>query len=160
MNPNDKRSTLSRFWNQGTQPALDIGAQREGLMRGDTISLPPVSNLAPFDPYAFADTVAAEMLSRVEKRVIFNAIPFSVGATVQRLRPEEDRYYFIIQNTHPTNFLYIGFGYEPNQATGLSIGPNGYYEPLWVPQNEIYLLANNASTTGIILYATSPKPRK
>lgn len=89
------------------------------------------------------------------RRVSFFAIPITVGVAPIVLRPEENRQYLFIQNTHATQILYIGFSYTPDAANGMQIGPQGFYEPYWVPQNEISILGSGANTTGVLLYATT-----
>lgn len=98
------------------------------------------------------DTLALDF----NRRIKLFPIPFTVGAgQVVILRPEEQRQYFFIQNTHATQVLYVGFGYAPNAANGMQIGPQGFYEPYWVPQNEIQILGSAAATTGVLLYAAN-----
>ena len=89
------------------------------------------------------------------RRVTFFQIPFTAGVAVTNLRPEETRQYLFIQNTHATQTLYLGFSIQPNAASGMQIGPQGFYEPYWVPQNDINILASGAATTGMLIYAVS-----
>lgn len=87
---------------------------------------------------------------------MFMSAPFTAPlANAIIVRPEEQRTYFLIQNTHPTSQLLVGIGYEPNADTGIIIGPNGYYEPIRIPQNEIWVRGVGvAACTGVVLYAT------
>lgn len=70
--------------------------------------------------------------------------------------PSQDRTYLIIQNKDAANKLYVGIGYVPTAGSGFVITAGGFYEPFRVPQQEIWLLADVAPVSGLILVATQP----
>lgn len=97
----------------------------------------------------------AMLLDHIDHKVFFLTQPFVQGVAVTVIRPQEDRRYLFIQNNHATNTLFVGFGFAPSAVNSLTIGPGGFYEPLWVPQNEIQFASNLAGTNGTILYANA-----
>jgi hypothetical protein len=106
-----------------------------------------------FDWVAAFDAFATELFRHIDHRVFFATQTFSIGAAPVVARPEEDRRYLFINNTHNAQNVFVGFGYAPSAVTGLRLLAGGFFEPLWVPQNEIQLLGSGAATTGIIVYA-------
>lgn len=96
------------------------------------------------------------VLRALGRRADFQSIPFVTTANALRLRPAEERVYFFIQNLDPVNRLLIGFDIPPTAAAANSVnmGPNGFYEPLIVPQNEIWILGSVVGTFGILLFAS------
>lgn len=94
-----------------------------------------------------------DLLQAVRRRSIFNQQAFLFDTNVRRLRPYEERGYLIIQNVDPAASLYIGFGITPTATAGINLAPGGgYYEPIQVPQNEIYVVGT-ATGNGIIITA-------
>lgn len=92
------------------------------------------------------------LLDAINRRAHFTLVPFTATTAALggplRLRPEEPRRYCLIQNTS-ANQLFVGFQSPPTPANGLLIGAGGFFEPLWVPQDEIWLLGGAAGTTGM-----------
>lgn len=80
--------------------------------------------------------------------------PFNASnVAVLQIRPQEERTYFLVQNNSGST-MYIGIGYEPTANTGVQLPPGGVYEPLKIPQNEIYVLGSTpAGQAGVVLYA-------
>jgi len=157
INPSELAAKLA----QGRGLAADVRSALR-VVEGVPDAAPSPSGvpLPQFPPGAIvspelAAQIAREIGDRLAQRVNIQPRPFSVGTAATRILVAEYRTYIFIQNTHPTQFLYVGIGYEPNNTIGMTIGPNGYYEPLRVPQNEIWLLGSGAGTTGILLYATA-----
>lgn len=94
------------------------------------------------------------LLRAARRQSEFFQVPFTQGATPSLLLVRENqRSYFFIQNTHATATLYIGFGFAPTTVTGVKVLAGGYYEPIQVPTNEIYIVSDAAGCTGIALYA-------
>lgn len=114
----------------------------------------------PAEIFAFIRARLDQLENDFNRRVKFFAVPFSIGTAIQTLRPEEPRQYLFIQNTHATQILYLGFGYAPTLTTGMQIGPQGFYEPYWTPQNDIQVLGSGANTTGLLLYASTVNTEK
>lgn len=73
------------------------------------------------------------------------------NAASQMLRQREFRNYLLIQNTDSSGNLYVSFGQAATALSSIIIGPGGYYEPRVVPQNEIYILGNEAAVTGVVI---------
>lgn len=82
----------------------------------------------------------------------------NVGNPVQ-IRPAESRSYVMVQNQSGANQIFVNFGRPPGVAGGTPIdafilGANlGFYEPICVPQNEIYVSAAAAATPGVLVWA-------
>lgn len=66
------------------------------------------------------------------------------------LAASDTRRYLLIQNHHTTNSIYINFGAAAT-TTGLEIPPGGNYEPLTPPTDEIFAIADGATTTYTIV---------
>jgi hypothetical protein len=68
--------------------------------------------------------------------------------------PNTRRVFLFIVNTHAVQILFVNFG-QDSTALQIPINPgNGAigFDSL-VPQNDIYLIANGAATTGVVSYA-------
>ena len=91
----------------------------------------------------------------INRQFNFAASPFIAGTAAFLLRPGENRYYFLLQNNSATATLYLGLGYSPTTLTGIQIPPGGNYEPLCVPQNDVWVLGSAANLAGVIVYAVS-----
>lgn len=79
-----------------------------------------------------------------------------IGTTSQLVLPQPAtrRIYFLLQNTHPTQNLYIAFGTPASAGIGVKIIPGGNFEfNNAVPQDDVYLIADGLVTTAIMLYA-------
>lgn len=133
-------------------PSPDLNSQR--AVRDAPLPVPYVPENAE-EIFFWIQGKLQHLMRDFNRRVKFFAVPFTGGTAVIQLRPEETRQYLFIQNTHATQILYVGFGYEPTATTGMQIGPRGFYEPYWIPQNDIQVLANGAATTGLLLYAVT-----
>lgn len=69
----------------------------------------------------------------------------------------QPRSYIIVQNNDTVATVYFGVGFQPNSGIGIQIAPQGNYEPLVVPQGDIWLNASaNAQIT--MLYALDYSP--
>lgn len=98
------------------------------------------------NPRSEIESLIAAMFGAVN----FNQQPFTFATTIIRLRPQEERAYLLIQNTDVALTMYVGFGLQPGTTTGLIILAGGYYEPLRVPQNEIFVLGTGTGS-GILI---------
>lgn len=124
----------------------------------------PVNPDPGFDSPAFAGAVSlvTEQLQRILRsnwkygKVLQKA--FTVGTNAETLLPEDQsRRYLFILNISTVNQLWIGFDVEPNPAAfiGLPLAINfGFYEPLMVPTNQIYIAGGAAGTNGICIYSS------
>lgn len=124
---------------------LSRGRTRAALLRYVDPTTGAIDWLALFD----------ELLAHIDHRVFFNTQVLLVGVANQVIRPEENRRYLFIQNTDGANNLFVGFGFEPSAINCVLIGPGGFYEPLWVPQNDIQMLGSAAGTNGTLIYANA-----
>jgi len=94
------------------------------------------------------------LLRAARRQSEFFAVPFTQGLVASLLLVRENqRSYFLIQNNHATATMYVGFGYIPTSVTGLKILAGGYYEPIQVPTNEVYIISDTAGANGVALYA-------
>lgn len=94
------------------------------------------------------------LLRAARRQSEFFQVPFTQDTSVDLfLNRENQRSYFLLQNTHALGTMYIGFGFMPTSVTGLKLPPGAVYEPIQVPTNEIYIVSDTAGTTGICLYA-------
>jgi hypothetical protein len=94
------------------------------------------------------------LLRAMRRQSEFFQVPFTQGLVSSLiLLRENQRSYFIIQNTHATANIYVGFGFMPTPVTGLKIIPGGNYEPIQVPTNEVYIVSDTAGATGVAIYA-------
>lgn len=94
------------------------------------------------------------LLRAARRQSEFFQVPFTqdtIGDLL--LNRENQRSYFLLQNTHSLGTMYIGFGFMPTAVTGLKLPPGAVYEPIQVPSNEIYIISDTADTTGICIYA-------
>lgn len=68
-------------------------------------------------------------------------------------RPQNKRIVLIIQNTHGSLPLFVGFGVQPSATNGLRVGAgqNAFFDAV-VPQSDVYLLGGGANVTGLITY--------
>lgn len=85
-------------------------------------------------------------------------IPLSIGLASTRVLlappPNTRRVFLFIVNTHAVQILFLQFGQD---ATALQIpinpGNGAIGFDAFVPQSDIYLIANGAATTGVLSYA-------
>lgn len=86
-------------------------------------------------------------------------LPFVVGTDPVQLRPAENRRYLFVQNQSGANNMALGINGPPGPLTGVPVNglviPTnfGFYEPLVVPQGEIWIVAAAANTPGVLIYA-------
>lgn len=86
-------------------------------------------------------------------------LPISQGiASVRVLQAPQTntrRVFLLVVNTHPTQILYLNTGDVASAIQGIPINPgNGALGfDIFVPQDDIYLAANGAATTGVLVYS-------
>lgn len=101
------------------------------------------------------------LLSAIWRRGNLITVPFiatNAGNPIKILSAEP-RSYFFIQNQSGANNIIVNFGRPPGAAAavpadGVIIGAGlGGYEPICVPQDDVYVFASAAATPGVIVYA-------
>lgn len=76
-------------------------------------------------------------------------------------RPPNKRTILIIQNRHPTQELYVGFGIVPSANNGLVIDPKGSVTlDVRVPQNDVFVVGQGAATNGTLTYCNQDYGRR
>jgi hypothetical protein len=99
------------------------------------------------------------LLAAIWRRTDVFMLPFTVGLVPVLLRPAEKRSYVFLQNQSGAATLALGINQPPGPLTsvpvaGLVIAANfGFYEPLAVPQGELWIVASAGATPGILLYS-------
>jgi hypothetical protein len=95
------------------------------------------------DPMAFGDFA----------HINFSAGLVSTGVPILT-RPDNKRVFLLIENTHATQSIFVGFGINnPGPTIGVTITAGGsFLLDTRVPQNDIYLAASGADTTGKLTY--------
>jgi hypothetical protein len=70
-------------------------------------------------------------------------------------RPSNKRIYLYINNTHATQRIFVTFGTPSSTTLGVPIEANlGWFEWIYpIPQNDVHLIANGATTTAVLMYA-------
>lgn len=90
----------------------------------------------------------------------FSQVQQSVGVgnlTAILERPEGERVFLAIQNTHAVNTLFLSFGSPASSTVGLSIAPGGAWAfDVSVPQNAVYLSGSAAGTTASVTFCDVP----
>ena len=101
----------------------------------------------------------SEMLKAVKRQSDFLPITQTILANMpgQLVLASGARTYFIVQNNDTVATLFLGIGFSPTSTFGLQIPPGGNYEPIQVPQGDIFLNAS-ASCQITILYAADITP--
>lgn len=149
--------------------AIDEGPGRAEMERGgggSPDSLP--GGLTPFQSVygqqSPSDTNIAQtqfnaLIAALWKQTNIFMLPFTAGLAPILLRPAENRKYLFIQNQSAANIIGVSFGNEPGPvasapAAALLIPINlGFYEPIAVPQGEVWVNAAANGTPGILLYS-------
>lgn len=147
--------------------AYGVGDPRASLVKlppADTLPLPRESfGLIGDDPIAAAVLRAISLLVDESRYLSFTNIPFTVGTTSQVVleRATNKRAYLFIINTHAANRLFVNFQNSATLQNGVPLAPNlGFWEWLFtVPQDTIEIVANGATTTGVLTFAEF-KPRE
>ncbi len=131
----------------GDLPETALGERGE-LGERLPYGIPPASNqTAPTGR-------GSEMGAMAWNQSNWQTVPFTVGTEPVRIQEYLLRKFFLVQNTSALGTLYIGFGFIPNAANSLQIGPGLGYEPFVYPINEIWMVSDQAGTTGFMIYGT------
>lgn len=83
----------------------------------------------------------------------------ATNAAPIQLRPQEKRSYLFIQNQSVANNMVLKTGASPSAfgtvpADGIIVPANlGFYEPIQVPQDSLWIIAAAAATPGLLIYA-------
>lgn len=113
----------------------------------------PLDSDVTFSPAQFNMLLAA-----IWRQCNLFVLPFLAGLVPIQLRPAEPRRYVFIQNQHATQLLSLGIGQQPGPV--VSVPSNGviidaafgWFEPIAVPQDELWILADTANTPGVLVY--------
>lgn len=98
-------------------------------------------------------------LKALKRQANFLAISQTVTAgTPVLVLNAQPRAYIIVQNNDTVNTVYFGVGFQPNSQFGLQIAALGNYEPLVVPQGDIWLNASAGTAQVTLLYALDYAP--
>lgn len=93
-----------------------------------------------------------EKITKGQRNFVTLFIDYTTSAL--QLLPAEIRSYFILQNLDAAASIYIGFGFVPEVASkrGILIPSEQAYEPLMVPQNEIWIVGS-AAGKAVLIYS-------
>lgn len=147
--PQHSRTEKERLGQPGGFIAPPTGIQARQLLSAE-----PSEDDAPLPPWQFK-----QLLDALWRRADVFMQPFLAGTVPLLLRPTEKRQYLFIQNQSAANQFTLGINQAPDPPTavpanGLIIPINlGFYEPLIVPQGEIWVVAAVANTPGVLLYS-------
>lgn len=84
----------------------------------------------------------------------FIHLPIAVTNVPQLVLPSEFRSYFLLQNLSLAVDIWVGFGVvpDPTNNRGVRVIKEQAYEPIRIPQNEVWVVAS-AAANGTIVYA-------
>lgn len=121
---------------------------RQGFFHSETQGV-------PHDPVYLPVEQITALISAFWRKAKLLPQPFVVGINNPLLvRAAEDRYYFFLINYDPLNTLTVNFGKAPAGVNdGIKLQPNGFYEPLAIPQQDIWLLGGAAGVVGELVVA-------
>lgn len=127
------------------------------------VPIPPLlevpKNIPTEDEKRLAYDQFLALLEGIWKKEEIYTTPFVAGLIPVKLRNAENRRYLFIQNQSTINNMAIGFNQPPGAlavapTNGLIIPFNfGFYEPLVIPQGEIWIVAAANATPGFMLYS-------
>jgi hypothetical protein len=145
------------------QRALGVGLEsfRNQLDSGRARSLPRVDLALNPDTLTTMQEVKQADLNYTADTMKYGDyahIGFSVGTTGNNTpiltRPSNKRIFLLIENTHATQSLFVGFGIVPGSTIGITIAPGGNLMlDNTLPQNDVYLAGSGAATTGKLTYS-------
>lgn len=113
----------------------------------------PLDDWRAYDWAGYAQQVEQRILNRLGRRGFFKTVVFTAGAIESSVRPEEERFYFYIQNVSPAANFLVGFGTTPFDNNSLFLGPDDWFEPRFAPTNEIRVIrAGPVDAQGVMFY--------
>lgn len=114
---------------------------------------PRAPRTAPSPDFGSLET---KIIARLDRRVHFIDYAFGTVAAGAQLRPQELRYYLFVMNTAAAGNLILSYSGQPDAAglQGQVLGPGGFYEPEWVPDNAINVIGSAIGVTGYIIVAS------
>lgn len=145
------RSEMDRIGQPG---GVTLGSIPGGVIARPTTPAGPQETDTRLAPDQFEKLLAA-----IWRQYEIFMLPFSAQIIPVKIRPAENRKYLFLQNQSLTGQLALGINQAPgpfgtNPVSGLVIAANfGFYEPLVVPQGEIWVSASAANTPAIMLYS-------
>jgi hypothetical protein len=122
------------------------------------IAAPELAPVARTDPF---ENPASFPIRDELKYCNFNNVQLSVGAASARVllapRVLTRRTYLFLVNSHATQTFFVAFGQDSTTTLGVPVQPNfGFLEyNSVVPQDDIYLIASGAATTGMLVYSNA-----
>jgi hypothetical protein len=107
-------------------------------------------------PQPAPGTPPEPMLRAIRRQVMM--LPLVVTCNninaVALLPLQEDRTYLIVINPSAVATLFLGVDFQPTTGSGIPLLPNGgFYEPICVPGNDIWVLSSVASSVVLSLYS-------
>lgn len=122
--------------------------------------LPPelqihLANLAP-DTRTLPSASSVDIIqSNKYGQVIHNPLNIQVISSLILRSSSSRRTFLSISNSHPTNSMFVRFGADSDITSGQQLFPNGgtmFFDD-FIPQDDIYIIANGANTNGLMMYS-------
>jgi len=98
----------------------------------------------------WAKWLAGVLIPNMFGPVVFSTRPFVVGIDSIELSSGKKRTYLLIQNNSVSD-MWVSFGVDSAPGQALKIAAGGYYEPIRVPSNSIFLSAASGASAGILI---------
>jgi len=147
----------SRVYPSARDSETQLSREQAGLFTDQSIQAPELSDELALPP-PFTQAPAAPVRDELKYgRALL--IPFSQGVPSARILvappPNTRRAFLFIVNTHAIQILFVNFGDVASALNGIPVNPgNGAIGfDAFVPQDDIYLAANGAATTGVLVYS-------
>lgn len=80
------------------------------------------------------------------------AISFQATTTPQKIQDFQYRKFFLLQNRSGVGTIYFGIGYVPTAENGLVLPAGVSYEPYTYPVNEIWVMSDGPTVSGLLIY--------
>lgn len=143
----------NRFRNQSIGRGLGDLPGRLANERGEVGAIdpyglpPPASLVIPAQGQAVQQTDPTLQSSWASIQFVVDTVPIKIQDALARK-------FFLIQNRSGVATLAIGFGFQPTLDNGLILPPGVGYEPFRYPVNDIWVVADMAGASGILIYGT------
>ena len=116
-----------------------------------TTALPGQRKKRPVQVPAWSRWLAGILVPNLFPALRFTGRPFSTQSDSFELSSgKSTRRYLLIQN-NSIGTLYLNFDNDASASNGVKIPPGGYYEPLRVPQNSLYIIGDSAGLVGFLV---------